>query len=96
MSAIYYLFLDLNSQELDTIFQTLKNVNEKGINFKVLNKHKFLPSYITINSIYRDNLFNDKIKQILRDINFNSHYEILKPLSKQLTFYPTSLEHFHF
>lgn len=96
MSVIYYLFLDLDYHDLDLIFQKLKSIHEPGINFNILNKHDFLPSYITINTLYKDNMFKQKIKKLLLDLKFTNSYEILKPLHNQSVFYPTSLEYFPF
>ncbi len=78
----YYLFID-NDFCIQNVFENLQAGLEPGIVYKQIKEHELLPSYIIMESIYKDEYLRDKIDEELRDLGYDKSFTILKPLVKE-------------
>ncbi len=79
----YYLFVE--ESNINDIFKNLLiSTRELGIRYLTIKENLLLPSYIVIESIYKDEYFKNKISEELINIGYDKLFKILKPLSKEI------------
>ncbi len=78
----YYLFID-NEFCIQNVFESLQIGLKQGIVYKQIKEHELLPSYIIMESIYKDEYLRDEINKELRERGYDKSFIILKPLVKE-------------
>lgn len=78
----YYLLID--KEFLYNLFNNLQETRmiEPGIDYIKIKDDNLAP-YIVIKSIYKDEYFKERLTTLLRNINFEGRFEILKPLVRE-------------
>lgn len=81
----YYLFIDDNFDiynVLDSLHET--RIIEPGIEYKHIKDNSILPPCIVIESIYKDEYFKSCLTTLLRDMGYDTHFQLMKPLVKEV------------
>ena len=80
MTITYYLFLD-KAFLIQDVYENLQmNILEPGIVYKEIKEHSILPSYILLESIYKDGYLFELIQKQLHQIGYDKQFKLLKPL----------------
>lgn len=82
----YYLFIDSESFDIHNVFDALQETRiiEPGIEYKEIKYNYVLPQYIVIESIYKDEYFKSCLTTLLRDMGYDKHFQLVKPLVKEM------------
>lgn len=78
----YYLFVD--KQRTFEVLENLRNMDTPGISFTSIKEHRYLPWSIVVISMYKDKFMKKWLSDTLQEIGYNSDYDILKPLVREV------------
>ena len=80
----YHLFLDKDFC-IYNVFESLieTRIIEPGINYIRIKENTILPQCIVIESIYKDEYLKSCLTKLLRDMDYDKSFQILKPLVRE-------------